>query len=69
MALIYTPGAYLHTYVDKYGKNRIIILFEGKLEELMVMVNTNLYRKYVNCYSKVNSMFYVEMNKALYGLL
>ena len=33
------------------------------------MVATKLYRKYLTYDSKGNAMFYVEMNKALYGLL
>ena len=45
------------------------MLFRDKLAELMVMVNPNLYRKYVTYNSKGNSMLYVETNKALYGLL
>ena len=36
---------------------------------IMVMVDTKLYRKYVTYDINGNAMFYVEMNKALYGLL
>ena len=42
VAIIYIPGAYLHTYVDKHGKKRIIMLFKGELEDLMVMVDQKL---------------------------
>jgi len=51
--------------------SKIIILFQGKLAELMVMVDPKLYRKYVTyeCNSKGNAMLYVQMNKALYSLL
>ena len=35
----------------------------------MVMVDPKLYRKYVTYDSKGNTMLYVQMNKALYGLL
>ena len=45
------------------------MLFKGKLAELMVMVDPKLYRKYVTYDSKGNTMLYVQMNKALYGLL
>ena len=41
-AVIDIPGTYLHTYVDKYGKQRIIMFLKGKFAELMVMVDPNL---------------------------
>ena len=40
--IIDIPIAYLHTYVDKHGEQRIIMLFKGKFSELMVMVDPNL---------------------------
>ena len=69
MAITDTSGAYLHTFVDKHGKKRIIMLFKGKLVELKVMVDPMLYWKYVTYDSKGNDMLYVEMNKFSYGLL
>ena len=45
VAIIDIPGAYLHTYIDKWGNEKIIMLFKGKLAELMVMVGPKLYRK------------------------
>ena len=69
VAIIDIPGVYLHTYIDKWGNEKIIMLFKGKLAELMVMVDPKLYRKYVTYDSKGNTMLYVQMNKALYGLL
>ena len=35
----------------------------------MVLMDLKLYRKYVTYDSKGGAMFYVEMNKAVYGLL
>ena len=32
VAIIDIPGTYLHTYVDKHGKQRIIMLFKRKFE-------------------------------------
>ena len=32
VAIIDIPGTYLHTYVDKNGKQRIIMLFKGEFE-------------------------------------
>ena len=43
MDMIDIPGEYLHTYVDKHGEQIIIMLFKGKLAELMVMVYPKLY--------------------------
>ena len=69
MAITDTSGAYLHTFVDKHGKKRIIMLFKGKLVELKVMVDPMLYWKYVTYDSKENDMLYVEMNNIVYVLL
>ena len=52
VAIIDIPGAYLHTYIDKHGNEKIIILFKGKLAELMAMVDPKLYRKYVTMTAK-----------------
>ena len=59
MAITDTPGAYLHTYMERHGKQIIIMLFQGKLSYLMVMVDPNLYCKYVNYDSKGGAMLYV----------
>ena len=67
--IIDIPGAYLHIYMDKYGKQIIIMLLKGKLVELVVMLDPKLRRKYVTYDSKGDIILYVEMNKALYGLL
>ena len=67
MAIIDIPGAYLHVHVGKNGK--IIMLFKGRIAELMDMIGPKLYHKYVTYDSKGNAMLYVQMSKALYGLL
>ena len=69
VAIIYIHGEYLHTYVDKHGEQRIIMLFKGKLAELMTMVDPNLYQKYVTYDNKGNAILYVEMKKAFHGLV
>ena len=69
VVIVDIPGAYLHTYVDKHVKQIIIMLFKGKLVDIMVMVDLKLYRKYVTYDSKGNAMLCVEMKKALYALL
>ena len=47
VVIIDIPGVYLHTYIDKHVKQRIILLFKFKLVEIMVMVYLKLYQKYV----------------------
>ena len=42
MVIIDIPGGYLHTYVDKHVKQRVIMLFKGKLVDIMVMVDLKL---------------------------
>ena len=69
MAIIYISGAYRHTCMEKHGKQRNIMLFKGKLADLIIMVDLNLYRKYVSYDRKGNAMLHVEMKKALYSLL
>ena len=59
------PGAYLHTDNDE----ETIMLFKGKLAELLVQVEPSLYCKYVITSSKDEPMLYVKLHKALYGLL
>ena len=45
------------------------MLLRCPLAELMVMVETKLYRKFVTYGSKGVALLYVKMNKTLYGLL
>jgi len=59
------PGAFLNAENDEY----IIMLLRGKLAELMVQIDPQLYRKYVTFGQKGQPMLYVKLNKALYGLL
>jgi hypothetical protein len=45
------------------------MLFKGRVAELMALIEPKLYRKYVFTNSKGESMLYVKLQKALYGLL
>ena len=47
------------------------MLLKGKLAELMVQIDPNIYRKYIITSSKGEPMLYVRLSKALYlyGLL
>jgi len=40
VAIIVILDAYLHTYIDKYGNKKIIMLFKGKLAELSCTEST-----------------------------
>jgi hypothetical protein len=59
------PGAFLHTETDE----DVIMMLKGKMAELMVMVEPSLYRKYVTTDSKGESILFVQMHKALYGMM
>ena len=45
------------------------MLFKVKLEELMVKIDSQMYRKYITNSSKGEPMLYVRLSKAFYGLL
>ena len=45
------------------------MMLRGKLAEMMVAVDPELYRKYVTYTSKGVPMLYVRLSKALYGML
>ena len=45
------------------------MLLKGKLKELMVQIDPQMYRKHIITSSKGEPMLYVRLSKALYGLL
>ena len=58
-------GAFLHAETDK----DVIMMLKRKLAELMVMIEPSLYRKYVITDSKGEPILFVQMHKALYGMM
>ena len=65
VATIDIPGAFLHAYNDK----ETIMLLRGRLAELMVQVDPQIYQKYV-IYNKIGqALLYVKLSKAIYDLL
>jgi hypothetical protein len=68
VATVDVPGAFLHTHVDPED-DTVHMILQGVLAELMVKVDPKLYRKYVIYDSKGRMILYVEMQKALYGML
>ena len=59
------PGTFLHAEMDE----DVIMMLKGRLAELMVMVEPALYRKFVTYDSRGQPVLYVQMHKALYGML
>jgi hypothetical protein len=59
------PGAFLHADLDE----EVIMLLRGQLADLMVMVEPEVYGPYLTKSSKGESILYVRMLKAMYGLL
>jgi hypothetical protein len=57
-------GTFLHADSDK----DITMILKGRLAELMVQVTPNLYRKYISVDRKGMAIFYLKMQKAIYGL-
>jgi hypothetical protein len=65
IATIDIPGAFLHAYNDK----EMFMLLKGRLAELMVQVDPQLYRKFVIHNKNNQALLYVKLSKAIYGLL
>ncbi len=57
------PGTFLHADSEE----DITMILEGRLDELMVQVVPNLYRKYILVDRKGMAILYVKMQKAIYG--
>ena len=65
VATIDIPGAFFNAYNDK----ETFMLLRGRLAELMVQVDPNLYRKYIIYNKNDQALLYVKLSKAIYGLL
>ena len=59
------PGAFLHANNDSF----VIMKMTGRLAELMVNTAPAMYRKYVIDDSSGKPVLYVQLQKALYGML
>jgi hypothetical protein len=59
------PGAFLHADLDE----EVVMLLRGQLADLMVQVDPEQYGPYLTKTSKGESILYVKMLKAMYGLL
>ena len=59
------PGAYLQTDLKD---EKVIVKFEGKMAELLEMIDPKMYRKYL-VVEKGKKVLYAELAKVLYGIL
>ena len=58
-----------NVFLNADNNEQTLMLLKGKLAELMVQIDPNIYRKYIITSSKGEPMLYVCLSKALYGLL
>ena len=65
VAILDIQNAFLHAENNEY----VLMLLRGKLSELLVKVDPSLYRKYVITSKQGVPMLYVNLTKALYGML
>ena len=65
VAIMDIPGAFLQEENGEF----ILMLLQGKLAEMMVEVDPELYLRYIIMSPRGQPMQYVKLNKVLYGLL
>ena len=65
VAVIDLPGAFLHADCDDH----VVMRFQGRLAELMVLAAPQIYWKYVTMDVKGQSVLFMKLQKALYGML
>ena len=65
VAVMDLPGAFLHADCEDH----VLMRFQGRLAELMEMVAPQIYRRYVVTDSRGESILFVKLQKALYGML
>jgi hypothetical protein len=59
------PGAFLQAVNTDY----VLMHLDGILAELMVKIAPKFYRKYVTTNAKGKSVLYVQLKKAVYGMM
>ena len=59
------PGAFLHADTDE----EVHMLLRGQLAELMVKIDPKLYRPYITKNGRGESIMFVKMQKAMYGMM
>lgn len=66
VASIDVPGAFLH--VELRNGERVHVKFEGRMAEMLAMINPKLYRRHIMI-EHGKPVLYAELKKALYGML
>jgi hypothetical protein len=59
------PGAFLHADNPDY----VLMQLDGILAEMMVKIAPSMYRKFVTTNAKGKSVLYVQLEKAVYGMM
>ena len=65
MAVTDIPGAFLHADM----KGMVHMVLEGTITKLILILELTIYRKYVWHDNRGKPMLYVQLKKALYGML
>ena len=65
VAVIDLPNAFLNAE----NNEQTLMLLKGKLAELMVQTDPQMYQNHIITSSKGEPILYVRLSKALYGLL
>ena len=58
-----------NTFLQAHNDERVLVLLQGKLAEMMVSIDPSLYCNYVTYSAKGIPMMYVRLYKALHGVL
>ena len=58
-------SAFVNTDVDE----NVLMLLRGELAEMLVLIAPQIYRKHITVDKKGTPMLYVQLQKALYGLM
>ena len=67
MVIIDLPVSFLHA--DLEDDDQVLMVMEGRLKELLVITEPNMYQKFVAIDNNVKKVLYMKLQKALYGLL
>ena len=59
------PSAFVNTDIDE----EVIMVLKGDLADMMVQIAPEIYRKYIAVDRKGTKMLYMNLQKALYGLM
>ena len=64
-----TVAGLSNLFLNADNNEKSLMLFKGKLSELMAQIDPQIYWKYIITSSKGEPMLYVRLSKALSGLL